>query len=649
MASAAVIPTEWSHRQSLKATGPGLMRVALPVATFDAAKPMLSDLRVIDATGREVPYLLEYDLFTPGVPAQWRSPRSFRSHPSGDTTLMVFETGISGPIDAIALETPTPFFLKAAHVEISPDGESWMSLGAAVPVFRQFGAEQLRLVLGRRPAAFIRVTLDDFHSRHVDFTGAMVLPGPAYTPLPVLAPLGAHITRRDEFAGETVLTVALDGRHVLLAGLTLQAQDPLFMRRVTVAVREVHDAVSSERIVGSGTIYRVALDGVPARAQLDVPMDFLPQTRELLVHIHNGDSPPLTLDGVSASQHPAKLLFVASAAESYTLLSGNPQAVMPRYDLAVFAGEMNMANATPVVPGDVEEMPNYHPRESLAETPLPDVPLTGAPLDTKDWTDRRVIAMEHAGVQELELDFAALARSRADYGDLRLVRGGNQIPYVIEVPALARSLSLQTTAAPESKRPSVSIWQLRLPQSGPPLRRLILNSSTPLFQREFRIYEKLSTAEGHTYENVLASGTWSRTPEPGVPETRIFDLTDRPRSDTLWIETDNGDNPAIALGAVQVVYPVVRLIFKTAETDGFALIYGNPTAGTPRYDLNLVAVKLLTSSRNVARLADQPAAAVRSPFRGINGGYIFWGALVLVVVVLLTVVAKLLPKPPAAS
>jgi hypothetical protein len=38
----------------------------------------------------------------------------------------------------------------------------------------------------------------------------------------------------------------------------------------------------------------------------------------------------------------------------------------------------------------------------------------------------------------------------------------------------------------------------------------------------------------------------------------------------------------------------------------------------------------------------------RTLFAGINGGYLFWAALALVVVVLLAIVAKLLPKPPAA-
>src|SRR6185369_1010614 len=272
-----------------------LTQVAVPAATFDAAQPGLADLRVLDAQGQEVPYLLDADLARPGLQrAPAFNPKSFRSVPSGDTTQLVFESGTADLLDAIDLETSVPFFLKAAHVEISADGQAWQSLGAA----------QLRLTLNRQKAAFIRVTLDDFRSWSVAFTAAKLLPAPALAAPPALAPLGARITRRDEFAGETVLTVALDGRHVPLAGLAFEAKDPLFMRRVTVAIREVRDTVSGERLVGSGMIYRVVLDGSPARAQLDLPLDFTPLTRELLVHIHNGDSPPLALDSVHARQHP---------------------------------------------------------------------------------------------------------------------------------------------------------------------------------------------------------------------------------------------------------------------------------------------------------------------------------------------------------
>ena len=646
---AALTPTEWPHRQALPVAAPGLTKISLPAITFDSAQPDLADLRVLDAKGQELPILLDRDLFarelerTPAF-----KPKSFQTPPSDDMPRLIIETGTTDNLDAIYLETSAPYFLKAAHVEISSDGEVWQSLGPAAPVFRQFGAEQLRLSLERHKAGFIRVTLDDWHSHPIVFTGAKLLPAPTRAEAPALVPLGARITRRDEFANETVLTVMLDGAHVPLAALSFDAKDPLFMRRVTIAIREVQGAVSGERTIGAGTIYRVALEGAPARAQLELPLSFNPPTRELLVHIHNGDSPPLTLDGVSAQQHPVNLLFMAPAAGAYWLLSGNPQAAAPRYDLAAFAGEMRLAGAAAVVPGDLEAMPDYHPRESLSAAPLPEVPLAGAPLDTKEWSYHRPLRIEAAGVQELELDLEALARPRPDYADLRVMREGNQIPYVLEQPALARSLTLTPEPAPDPKRPTVSVWRLPLPQAGLPLRRLVLTSTTPLFQRQVRIHEKMTDRNGGTYDHVLATEDWSRTPEPGMPETKTITLSDRIGSDTLWIETDNGDNPAIALGPVQAIHPVMRLVFKVAETGGFTLVYGNKAAGAPRYDLSLVAVKLLTASRQVARIDGAGQAAVKPAFAGLNTGYIFWGALALVVVVLLAVVAKLLPKPPAA-
>ena len=78
------------------------------------------------------------------------------------------------------------------------------------------------------------------------FTGArlMLASGPAPEPVPV----GARIAGRDEFAGETVLTLVLDGRHAPLSALELDTPAPLFTRRVTVTVRDVRDLVASERV-----------------------------------------------------------------------------------------------------------------------------------------------------------------------------------------------------------------------------------------------------------------------------------------------------------------------------------------------------------------------------------------------------------------
>jgi hypothetical protein len=42
----------------------------------------------------------------------------------------------------------------------------------------------------------------------------------------------------------------------------------------------------------------------------------------------------------------------------------------------------------------------------------------------------------------------------------------------------------------------------------------------------------------------------------------VIELNARPQSDTLFLETDNGDNPAIELRDFRSHYPVTRLVFK---------------------------------------------------------------------------------------
>ena len=640
---AALTPTEWSHKQDLLIAAPGLVRVELTAASFDAAGPRQEDLRILGPNGHELPSLVD----RPPVPqSEVIRPAGFALKFEGGATLLTLTTGTAAPLGSVAVETPEPYFLRPARVELSDDGAQWTLLDSGLPLFREWGAEKLTLPLGQHSAAYVRITVAGHRAGPMPFTGAWLSVGA--TPAPQLLPVKAQIVRRDEFAGETVLMLNLEGAHLPLAALAFDTNEKLFTRRVTVTVREVRDGVPGERVVGAGTIYRVALDGAPVRSQLEMPLNFSAPTREVLVHVANGDSPPLTLDAVKLQRWPVNLLFMAPSYGHFTLLSGNPAAGAPHYDLAGFAEQLRAAGATGVVPGTIEPVPNYQPRESLAAPPLPDIPLAGAPLEEPGaWPDRRAVQIERTGVQELELDLEALARSRPDRGDLRLVRDGNQIPYVLELPSLARSLMLAPVATPDPKRRSVSVWQLHLPHAGAPVRRLVLSSKTPLFAREFRIFEKVSTPEGRGYENLLASGSWRRTPEPGVPETRIFDLLDRTRTDTLWIETDNGDNPPIALESVQAVYPVVRLIFKVADAEGLALVYGNANASAPRYDLSLVAERLLTVSRNIAKLGPgEPNPDAKGTFSGLKSGYIFWGALALVVVVLLFVVSKLLPKPP---
>src|SRR4051812_27482155 len=178
---------EWKNRQSLSVDRAGVLRLVLPPATLDAARPGLDDLRLLDSTGRETPFLVIHA--TPTSAPASRAPRTFRASLTSDATQLQIETGTDAPMTTITLATPANTFLKAARVEISADGQQWETVQAGAPLFRQFGAEQLQLDLGRRSGAHVRITIDDTRTRPVPFTGATLAfsgtgkPAPA-EPLP---------------------------------------------------------------------------------------------------------------------------------------------------------------------------------------------------------------------------------------------------------------------------------------------------------------------------------------------------------------------------------------------------------------------------------------------------------------------------------
>ena len=97
------------------------------------------------------------------------------------------------------------------------------------------------------------------------------------------------------------------------------------------------------------------------------------------------------------------------------------------------------------------------------------------------------------------------------------------------------------------------------------------------------LYEELTDERGEKYRHNLGGASWMQTPDR---KSREFFLTfDGPlQSDTLFLETHNGDNPPIELEKFQLFYPATRILFKARPDDDLFLYYGNPRAAAPRYD-----------------------------------------------------------------
>ena len=640
-ASAASLPTDWQLEQHFSVPAPGLVKLNLPVETLDAARPALEDLRLYDAAGNELPFAIERP-----VPASKISPsaKSFSLALNPTATIITLETGLTQPLDGVALETPSPSFLKPVNVEGSTDGQRWRTLTQGQPIFRQSsGASQLRLTFPTGAWAWLRLTVDDQRSQPIPFTGARVHAAAAEsTPS---EPVPATIAERQENPGETRLTLNLGAANLDLAALHFETAEPLFTRSVTLAVPQVLEDSIHEQTIAQSVIYRVADDGQSPSTNLSVSLETQVRSRELLVFIRNQDSPPLPITAVRAERRPVYLLFMAHAPGMHHLLAGNNLCPAPRYDLAALGASLKTTAVSPIKLSPLADNPNYRRPEVL-----PGLDAEGTALDVSDWKFRKEVRLARAGAQQLELDLQVLAHAQPGFADLRLVRAGRQVPYIIERTSIRRALTPMVTATNDAKDKTLSRWMLELPEKRLPVTRLTCATRSPLFQRNVTLYEVATDERGEKYRRPLTSAAWTQTPEHANQE---FTLTfDGPlQSDTLFLETPNGDNPPIVLDKFQVSYSATRVLFKGKPDDALYLYYGNPHAASPRYDLSLVAGKLLAAEKFPGALANAEQLKKSSWADGGTpgkGGFVLWGILGVVVVGLLIVISRLLPKTPAS-
>ena len=628
--------SEWEHQQRLNVPSSGIVRIALPVDTLDAAQPNLADLRVVDPAGNETPYLVSQAAVGTETLG---TPRKFEVSMNSQGTVMVLETGVAQPLAEVTLVTPEASFIKAVRIEGSADQRDWKLIADGQPIFRQpNGASQLRLAFSPGIWAYLRVTIDDSRSRPIPFTGAMLRvqgeSGPTET-FPV------QIRERADFPGQTRLALNFGAAHLSLTDLSVETPDPLFTRQVTLAMQDVVENVITEKTLARGTIFRVALENQPPVSQLHFPVNLLSPRRELLLLIQNDDNPPLAITAIRAERRPVYLTFHAVTAGDYTLFSGNKKVVAPRYDLAALGGNLKDIPVNPWRISAIAANPGYQPGETL-----PDISTRGAPLDISGWRFRKAITVERAGVQQLELDLDVLAHAQPGLADLRLMREDHQVPMILERTSLSRPIALKLVPVPDPKAPRLSRWLLDLSGSNLPITKITCQSQTALFTRSVSLYEEIRNDRGEISKRTLGQAQWIKTPGTLTPEL-VLPITSTPTSQTVFLQMDNGDNPPVELEKLQAFYPVSRILFKTDGDKPLALYYGNARVGFPSYDLNLVARQLLAADKILANAGAEEVVKTGSTFaRALTGkaGLVFWIVLGLVVLGLLVIISRLLPK-----
>lgn len=638
----------WTHRAAVKAPAPGLARVELSREVMDVSRASdnagpLGDLRLVNADGVETPLVIEWPPAARRArPGASLAPERFTTSLQGTTTLIEMEIPNGAMVQEARLETGNRDFIKAAVLEGTLDGEQWSVISDRELIFRQGGAERLWLTFPPRAWKKLRISLDDQRSGPAGFTGATLLTHESNEPdEPATTSEEVRILSREETNGETVLKLDLGGRNRPLYSLHITATDPLFQRSVLLEVP--HADGSQLSISGDRTIYRIGLDDRRSEDLDLVYQQNIPE-RQVQLRIINKDNPPLRVEKIEGRFSRIHLLFHAGAAGTWQLFAGNAGAPRPQYDVASLLGDLSRVNVSTASLGILESNPDFR-----KEAALPQTGEGGAALDVSAWAYRKSVTFSETGVMSVELDAEAMARAAPDQRDVRVMQNGRQVPYFIERGAPLRDVEVVLQQEPDAKHPSVSRWRVSLPFAGYPVSKLDAASPTVLFERQIRVWENGRDSYGNPFRRPLGDTNWRRTSEKGDGALSVS-LNSHPAGDVIYLETDNGDNAPLHLSSLRAAFQPVSVIFKAASAAPVQLVYGNPRASAPRYDIQLVRAQFERGERANAELGSEVRAEgfkeTRAESPGLGSVWL-WVALALVVAGLLWVVAKLMPEAAA--
>ena len=197
-----------------------------------------------------------------------------------------------------------------------------------------------------------------------------------------------------------------------------------------------------------------------------------------------------------------------------------------------------------------------------------------------------------------------------------------------------------------SEAPTRSRYRLRLPYATLPALRLVIGTPARVFERHVLVWVERPSEQGLPAGTAeLASADW-RHAEPESPAPPLVLSLPAPGSAELSLSIDEGDNTPLPLERATILLPSYRIRFFGSAGQPVRLLYGQPELSTPRYDLALLATRLVGAAAHELTLAPDKAPTPAVPAGAPVEARLFWGILVLAVAAFLVIIVRLMKKEP---
>ncbi|NQT14416.1 MAG: hypothetical protein HQ582_16795 [Planctomycetes bacterium] len=371
--------TGWQFFQTVKLPtedGSPWIDVVLPPSVFDVARYGLDDLRLCDASGREIPYALR-------VRRQQDRKESFeakefnRAQGPDNCAQVTLDLG-SNPQEhnAVEIEMPGTAFRRKTQLEGSSDGDNWLQLADKNLIRFHTASEKIEdLVLRYPPSRFRYLRARVFPDREVDKepvdVGAVTVGRRVEVPGEMVAlegKLGPREATRESRAHASAWIIELGADNVPCSGIEVEIGDAEFVRDYRVEAGGPPDSDRPFRLAGSGHWQRRAgqqpvamqakFNAMPSKAEFT---EVRASRLRLIVVDHGND--PLDVRSVKFIAPARQIVFARPEKPEgdFRLYFANPKAEAPHYD---FAGNLPKRLEPPPLRaefGPQETNPTYAP------------------------------------------------------------------------------------------------------------------------------------------------------------------------------------------------------------------------------------------------------------------------------------------------
>lgn len=653
------------HEAEVISPTPGLVRLPLREDVLARVRPDLSDLRLFDAEGIELPFFVDRGRdewpadVSPRIPLallEVRERDARRLDPTSFQELRVAAPPVApeGALWSIELDAPIDRFVRqiVVHWEDAA-GVVELARGSVFRIPRP-ARQRLRIALPNLPEPTPEARLViAIHGEGPLLSPTVHLVGERVTPPHEVLSVPLEITSTTRDGTRTVIELARPVG-VVPERLVVTTSDRSFVRPVVVTdLRNGREPVE----LGRGELLRLREVDVE---ELTVSLGRASGDR-LRVVIEDGDT--ASLGDLSFAAEIRRPALVFEHRQGTRVVLGGGRARPRQHDLEALThttlGEQVLEQTLVEASlGPLRDNPRFDGRPALGFA------RAGLAIERARFAAEAELTVADAteGASRFEPSAALLARARGDLADLRVVDAeGNAWPYVLSPAETRFERALSTTEPSTTARRSVHVLSI---DPGPlPVVRVRLDPSEAYVSRAYVLFGVDERGERRR----LASGVLSRGPEDDTPITIDVEAfverptVEEPRSRpfvrsrfapqieylevarsrarfvSLELEVEDGDDRALEFREVRAEI-ATRTVFLAAPDGSYRVLVGDRQAEAPRYELG-DALDLVLAVRSVpatlGEMRDNPAHEPPAFWRRADiTTFLVWGVLILAVILL---------------